>query len=156
VRGLYKSGNAEIAPLLIEAIKDENMEVRNSSAMFLGWIESKEALPSLLQAATADPDTRVRKSAIQALENIRDQRAVLPLIRLLNDEAKDIRDKVLTTLERITGESLHVSNKDDSKERAADVKRLKAWWINKKHEVNGAATPEPEIAVTAPDAANAQ
>jgi len=136
VRGLYKVGQAEAAPLLIEALKDENMEVRNSSAMFLGWIESKEAIPSLLQVAAADSDVRVRKSAIQALENIRDQGAVLPLIRLLNDDAKDIRDKALVTLERITGETLTVSTSEDAKDRLADVNRLKTWWIKKKHEID--------------------
>jgi HEAT repeat protein len=150
VRGLYKAGQADIAPLLIEALKDENMEVRNSSAMFLGWIESKEAVPPLLQVAAADTDLRVRKSAIQALENIRDQGAVLPLIRLLNDDAKDIRDKALVTLERITGETLTVSKSDNVKDRLADINRLKAWWIKKKHEIdNGQEKPAPAEAAVA-------
>jgi HEAT repeat protein len=151
VRGLYKVGQAEAAPLLIEALKDENMEVRNSSAMFLGWIESKEAIPSLLQVAAADGDLRVRKSSIQALENIRDQGAVLPLIRLLNDDAKEIRAKVLVTLERITGEALDVSKSDDVKDRLADVNRLKVWWIKKKHEIaNGHEILAPVEAEVAP------
>jgi HEAT repeat protein len=133
------------------------VEVRNSSAMFLGWIESKEAIPALLQVAAADSDLRVRKSAIQALENIRDEGAVLPLIRLLNDDAKDIRDRVLTALERITGETLAVSNGDDVKERLAEVNRLKEWWIKKKHEItNGHETPVPEGAAEAAEALNLQ
>jgi HEAT repeat protein len=147
VRGLYKVGQGQAAPLLIEALKDDNVEVRNSSAMFLGWLESKPAVPSLLQVAAADSDHRVRKSALQALENIRDQGAVLPLIRLLNDDSKDIRDKVLVVLERITGEALSVSGGDDAKARLADVNRLKDWWIKKKHEVaNGQEAPQPEAA----------
>lgn len=142
VRGLYKVGQAEAAPYLIEALKDENMEVRNSAAMFLGWIEAKEAIPSLLQVAAADKDLRVRKSAIQALENIRSQDAVLPLIRLLNDDSRDIREKVHVTLERITGEVLTVSKSDDVQDRLADVNHLKTWWIKKKHEItNGQETP---------------
>jgi len=157
VRGLYKAGQAEAGPLLIEALKDENMEVRNSSAMFLGWIESKEALPSLLQVAAADTDLRTRKSAIQALENIRDQGAVLPLIRLLNDDAKEIRDKTLVTLERITGETLAVSKSDDVKERLADVKRLKAWWIKKKYEIaNSHETLAPAEAAVRSDVPDTQ
>jgi HEAT repeat protein len=141
IRGLYKSGENEAASLLIEALKDDSMEVRNSSAMFLGWIESKPAVPALLQAAAADSDHRVKKSAIQALENIRDQGAVLPLIRLLNDDSKEIRDKVLVALQRITGETLEVSGSDDVNERLADVNRLKEWWIKKKHEMtNGGQT----------------
>jgi HEAT repeat protein len=135
VRGLYKVGQTAAGPLLIEALKDENMEVRNSAAMFLGWIESQEAIPSLLQVAAADNDLRVRKSAIQALENIRNQDAVLPLIRLLGDDLPDIREKALVTLERITGETLEVSKSDDVNDRLADVNRLKNWWMKKKHEI---------------------
>ena len=119
----------------MEALTDDNMEVRNSAAMFLGWIESKEAIPALLQVAAADSNLRVRKSALQALENIRDAGAVLPLIRLLNDDSKDIREKVLVTLERITGETLAISNGDEAKDRLADVNRLKEWWIKKKHDI---------------------
>jgi HEAT repeat protein len=157
VRGLYKVGQAGAAPLLIEALKDENMEVRNSAAMFLGWIESQEAIPSLLQVAAADNDLRVRKSAIQALENIRNQDAVLPLIRLLNDDARDIREKALVTLERITGETLAVSKSDDAKDRLADVNRLKNWWIKKKHEIaNGKETLAPATAAVATDRPDAQ
>jgi len=157
VRGLYKVGKDEAAPLLIEALKDENVEVRNSSAMFLGWIESKEAIPALLQVAAADSDPRVRKSAIQAMENIRDEGAVLPLIRLLNDDSKDIRDRVLVSLERITGETLAISIGDGAKERLAEVNRLKEWWIKKKHGItNGHETSAPEEAAEAAEALNLQ
>ena len=156
VRGLYKVGQDEAAPLLIEALKDDNMEVRNSSAMFLGWLESKPAIPSLLQVAAADSDLRVRKSAVQALENIRDQGAVLPLIRLLHDDSKDIRGKVLVALERITGETLTVNNSDDVKDRLADINRLKEWWIKKKHEItNGHETPASAAAIEAAEAEEA-
>ena len=117
-----------------------------------GW-SPKTAIPALLQVAAADSNLRVRKSALQALENIRDQGAVLPLIRLLNDDSKDIRDKVLVTLERITGETLTVSSGDDVKDRLADVNRLKEWWIKKKHEItNGQETPAPEAAAEAAEA----
>jgi len=135
VRGLYKAGKGEAAPLLIEALKDENVEVRNSAAMFLGWIEARSALTALLQVAATDSDLRVRKSAIQALENIRDEASVLPLIRLLNDDVKEIRDKVHFTLERITGETLVLDSGDDGKDRLNSINRIKDWWINKKHDV---------------------
>ena len=153
VRGLYKVRKDEAVPLLIEALKDDNVEVRNSAALFLGWLESKPAIPALLQVAAADSDLRVRKSAIQALENIRDEGAVLPLIRLLNDDSKDIRDKVRVALERITGETLAVSSGDDVKDRLAEVNRLKEWWIKKKHEItNGQEAPTPAAAAEAAEA----
>jgi len=121
--------------------------------MFLGWIEFKPAIPALLQVAAADSDLRVRKSALQALENIRDQGAVLPLIRLLNDDSKDIRDKVRVALERITGETLTVSNGEEVKDRLADINRLKEWCMKKKHEItNGHETPVPKAAEEAAEA----
>jgi len=153
VRGLYRAGKADAAPLLVEALKDENVEVRNSSAMFLGWLEFGPAIPSLLHVAAADGDLRVRKSALQALENIRDQGAVLPLMRLLNDDAKEIRDKVLVTLERITGETLSIGGGDDPKARVAEVTRLKEWWIRKKHEVANGAEAAADESVASEDVA---
>ena len=153
VRGLYRAGKTETAPLLVEALKDDNVEVRNSSAMFLGWLEFNPAIPTLLHVAAADSDPRVRKSALQALENIRDQGAVLPLMRLLNDESKDIRDKVLVTLERITGETLRLEAGDDPRARVADVTRLKEWWIRKKHDVtNGGEAVVGDDLASAPAA----
>ncbi|MBI4766559.1 MAG: HEAT repeat domain-containing protein [Deltaproteobacteria bacterium] len=150
VRGLYKSGKGEAAVLLVEALTDDDMEVRNSASLFLGWLESKEAIPALLQVAAADSNPRVRRSALQALENIRDPGAVLPLIRLLNDDSRDIREKVLVTLERITGETLTVSQGGEVKDRMDDVNRLKEWWIKKKYDItNGDETPVAEPAPVA-------
>jgi HEAT repeat protein len=106
-----------------------------------------------LQVAAADRDRRVRKSAIQALENIRDPGAVLPLIRLWNDDSPDIRAKVLVALERITGETLTVSSGEEAQDRLADVHRLKEWWIKKKHDItNGRETPAPEAAAETAEA----
>ncbi|MEI6666942.1 MAG: HEAT repeat domain-containing protein [Acidobacteriota bacterium] len=153
VRGLYRVGKTDTAPLLVEALKDDNVEVRNSSAMFLGWLEFTPAIPTLLHVAAADLDVRVRKSALQALENIRDQGAVLPLMRLLNDDDKDIRDKVLVTLERITGESLAIDTSDDARARVAAVSRVKEWWIRKKHDI---ANPDDAPAAEASDVAAAE
>jgi HEAT repeat protein len=144
VRGLYRAGKADAGALLVEALKDDNVEVRNSSAMFLGWLEFSGAIPSLLHVAAADGDIRVRKSALQALENIRDQGAVLPLMRLLNDDSREIRDKVVVTLERITGEVISLGGGDDAKARVAEVTRLKEWWIRKKHEVANGHQPQSD------------
>jgi len=132
IRGLYKIGQSQSVPLLIEAIKDENVEARNSAAMFLGWLEAKPAVPSLLQAAV-DADLRVRKSAILSLANIRDEGSVLPLIRLLSDDSSEIREKTLNALERITGEAITFNNSANKKERLKNIDDLKEWWIKKRH-----------------------
>jgi len=136
IRGLYKIGQSQSVPLLIEAIKDENVEARNSAVMFLGWLEAKPAVPSLLQAAAVDADLRVRKSAILSLANIRDEGSVLPLIRLLSDDLSEIREKILHALERITGEAITFNNSANKKERLKNIDDLKEWWIKKRHGIS--------------------
>lgn len=136
MRGFYKAGRQEAEPYLIEALRDENVEVRNSAAVFLGWLEAGTATVPLLQAAR-DEDKRVRKSAILALTNIRDETAVLPLIRLLNDEDKEIREKVRYAIERISGEPVEFPNDAAETERSQAVERLKDWWLKKQHEAVG-------------------
>jgi len=132
VRGLYKSGGNGAVPFLIEALKDDNVEVRNSSAMFLGWLEAKVAVPSLLQAAK-DSDKRIRKNAILSLSNIRDLAAVLPLIRLLDEPEQDIREKIIQAIERISGETVKFTD-GNKKERMKAIEDLKDWWLGKRHE----------------------
>ncbi len=143
VRGLYKSGRNDSVPYFIEALKDENVEVRNSGAMFLGWCEAQGAVPALLQAAS-DSDKRVRKSAILSLSNIRDTTAVLPLIRLLDTDDEVLQKATLTAIERIAG--FAVSFKGGEKaERVRSVEELKEWWLAKLYEGSESKT-EPASA----------
>ena len=146
IRGLYKAGQSESVPLLIEALKDENVEARNSAAIFLGWLEAKPAVPALLQTAAGE-DLRVRKSSIMSLANIRDDGSVLPLIRFLNEDSREIRDMIIGALEKITGETLEFeSDGADKQDRLESIERLKEWWIKKKYEMPdgyGAAAQAP-------------
>jgi len=132
IRGLYKAGREKAIPLLTSGLQDPNIEVRNSSAMFLGWLEASTAVPSLLQA-TRDLDRRVRANAILSLANIREEASVLPLIRLLDDENKDIREKILHALERITGETVTFKSDGTKPERSKSIENLKDWWLKKRH-----------------------
>ena len=153
VRGLYKAEKGEAEALLVEALTDDYMEVRNSASLFLGWsLKRPSRLYCRLRRPTA---TCGSEKALCRLWKISGTPgAVLPLIRLLNDDSKDIREKVLVTLERITGETLTVSQGDEVKERMDDVNRLKEWWIKKKYEItNGDETPvaEPASEVEVPE-----
>ncbi|MGK5084617.1 HEAT repeat domain-containing protein [Bdellovibrionota bacterium FG-1] len=132
IRGLYKAGRNNSVPYLIDGLKDDSVEVRNSSAMFLGWCEAPTAVPALLQAAS-DADRRVRKSAILSLSNIRDEASVLPLIRLLDEDDEDLRKATLTAIERIGGVPVPFKGGEKA-DRTAHVEELKEWWISKMYE----------------------
>ncbi|MBF0301213.1 MAG: HEAT repeat domain-containing protein [Oligoflexia bacterium] len=141
VRGLYKSGKQESIPILITSLQDENSEIRNSSAMFLGWLDAKVAIPSLLQAAL-DSDRRVKLSAISSLSNIRDETSVLPLARLLNTDDNEIRQKIITTIGKIIGDEFKFNSAEatiSEEERTMEIAKFKDWYLKKKHGVVTAA-----------------
>ena len=54
--------------------------VRANAARVLGAAEDKDAFGILLKAATSDPDSRVRVSAIRSLASLKDARAAVPLL----------------------------------------------------------------------------
>lgn len=146
VRGLYKQGKEKAAPYLMEALRDENMEVRASAAMFLGWLEAKEAVPALLQTVM-DPELRVSKNAIVSLSAIRDGGAILPLMRMLDHDEKEIREKIVVALERLTGEQIKFKVDVAQAERKKEIAGLKDWWIGRNVEtVTGTSKPEPSKA----------
>ncbi|MBF0365822.1 MAG: HEAT repeat domain-containing protein [Oligoflexia bacterium] len=141
VRGLYKVGKQESIPYLVATLQDENAEIRNSSAMFLGWLDAKVAIPSLLQAAL-DFDKRVRLSAISSLANIRDETSVLPLARLLNTDDKEIRKKVTSAISKIIGDDFKFKSDANEEERSQEITDFKDWYLKKKHGMRTAALSE--------------
>ena len=69
---LGKIGDAAKAavPMLIEALRDGNGDVRFYSAQALGQIGDVEATPALTELSNADPHDYIRVTAINALKNI--------------------------------------------------------------------------------------
>ena len=72
-----KNANTEIRKLLTTST---NAVVRANAARVLGAAEDKDAFGLLLNAATADPDSRVRVSAIRSLAALKDPKAADKLI----------------------------------------------------------------------------
>jgi HEAT repeat protein len=66
-----KGDAAQVVPALIEALKDNEGDVRRSAAIGLGYFgeQAKDAIPAL-QAAQRDRDARVREAAGAALSRI--------------------------------------------------------------------------------------
>jgi vesicle coat complex subunit len=66
-----KGDAAQVVPALIEALKDNDGDVRRSAALGLGSFgeQARDAVPAL-RAAQRDPDARVREAAGIALSRI--------------------------------------------------------------------------------------
>jgi len=145
LRGLYKmGGNDEIAPYLLDALKDEYVEIRRGAATFLGWKDIVDAVPALVQTLH-DKDESVRKAAVAALSNIRDRSSVLPLMSTLADDSMEIRQKALESLKIITGKEISFNVELSGDELTESVKNLKQWWQDERMSSVGMGAQEAQI-----------
>ena len=69
-RALGDIGNPSAVPDLLNALNDEDWEVREAVAWALGKIGDKRALPDLQEVAKSDPNHSVRNVAQEAIEAI--------------------------------------------------------------------------------------
>jgi HEAT repeat protein len=86
---------------LIKALNDENNGVRSNSIIAL--IEIGEPAVEMIINALEDENGRLRLHLIEILGEIKDERAVKPLKKALNDHNNDVRRAADTALERIRG-----------------------------------------------------
>jgi len=70
LRGLYARDKAVAADWLIEALSDENEEVRTTAATYLGWLREPRALPGL-ERLIGDESRQVARAALHAASAIR-------------------------------------------------------------------------------------
>lgn len=94
---LVKYGK-DIVPLLIEKLKDEDIEVRVSSIIALGRIGDSSAVPYLIEALKEE---ELVVLSAGALAKIGDRRAFEPLINMLRHPNPYIRQAVISALNSI-------------------------------------------------------
>jgi HEAT repeat protein len=83
INALSKKGDAETIQLLISLLKEEtSTQFREGACGILGKLEAKEAVDILIECLN-DPDDGVIYYAALALGDIRDAKAVKPIIREL-------------------------------------------------------------------------
>ncbi|MEA3403715.1 MAG: HEAT repeat domain-containing protein [Armatimonadota bacterium] len=100
-QGLGYLGQESSAPLLGEALHDDNEEVRWWAALALVTVPAEAAVEDLAEAATKDPSMRVREAAVRALGWVEDERVVMPLIRATADDASRVRQAAASELSRV-------------------------------------------------------
>jgi len=129
LRGVYKLApdTSSIIRHLVEAAKDCHTEVRKRAAMYLGWVESEDAVYALI-GLLGDREAVVRKTAALGLGELRDAKAILHLINLLNDKNSDVRATAIYTLRMLTGQDFAYNPKSETEERKKIVGEWGEWW----------------------------
>ena len=87
----------KLVPLLIEALKDIDSNIRQGAAFVLGSLYDKSSVRPLADCLK-DKDLYVRATAANSLKKLKDIRAVKPLIECLNDSATEVRRSVVIAL----------------------------------------------------------
>jgi HEAT repeat protein len=117
---------------IINALKDQDYDIRRSAVEALGRIKDGRAIEPLL-IAMKDQSSYVYSAAAESLASLKDTSSIEPLIIILANQSKDIREIAAETLEKI----------DPSwrKTKAAlnSVPKLIAELNNKNFEIRGAA-----------------
>jgi len=99
----YFSGTRSVSAL-IEALKDPNRDVRETSLRSLARIDDPDAVPAIAATALSDPSAEVRRTAAFQLGRIRSRDTVPALIEALDDPSRDVRMTALRSLERLGDE----------------------------------------------------
>lgn len=84
---------------LIEALKDDNLEVRRKVIWVLWRVGARQAVEPLI-ACLHDDDRKVRGYATWALGRLGDTRAIQPLIAVLDDDHEKVRWDAAIALEK--------------------------------------------------------
>ena len=82
VRILAQKRDREVIPLLIEALSDESPDVRTCSAAFLSFFDDAKVVEALIRGLEDDPSV-LGNLAIFSLTNIKDRRAITPILKHL-------------------------------------------------------------------------
>jgi HEAT repeat protein len=90
VRDAIVQLGSSAVPALIDALRDDDTEIRQAACTALGQIRDKAPVPSLI-ARLKDTNRDVRIAACTALGQIRDSSAVPALISTLYDKEVDVR-----------------------------------------------------------------
>jgi HEAT repeat protein len=124
-RALAAEGEPAVPPLL-EALRAPHAPTRGHAAYVLGAMKDRRTVPAL-SAALSDPVPVVRYEVASALLELRDARGFAVLIDGLEDRDARLRAKCIEVLAERTGQRLGFEPAGSLEERAAAVRRWRAW-----------------------------
>lgn len=88
IERVVAANDRRVVPLLIEALNDPWVVVREAAARGLGKLKASEALPRLLELVAEDQNADVRRAAGWALGAIGDARCIEALLKLGAEQAR--------------------------------------------------------------------
>jgi hypothetical protein len=92
----------------------------------------KAATPMLLKALDTGATTWARSGAAEVLGNIREEKAIDYLIRILGDPDRFVRDESSKALRKITGKNFGFDPFSSPQNREAAAKKWEEWWEKEK------------------------
>jgi HEAT repeat protein len=97
VFNLGQTKDPKVIPTLIDALRDEEFQVRLNAVSALGNFQDKRAIDALL-IALSDDDENIRVRAASTLGKCQDERAIEALIDALKDEEFRVKMSVVSAL----------------------------------------------------------
>jgi len=126
--GMRLVGRGEPAvPALREALVAPDPALRANAAYLLGVLKDRRTVPDLRRAAIDDADSMVRYEAAAALLELHDASGFAVLVGGLDDPDARRRAKCVDVLAEKTRERFGYEPDGDPAERAAAVRRWRAW-----------------------------
>ncbi len=98
---LAERAGPDVEPVLIEALKDDNVKIRIHAARGLARTGSTRAIAALTAALAADSRAGVREDVVSALGRIGGPDVVEPLTRALEDKSLRVRLRATRNLSRV-------------------------------------------------------
>lgn len=96
---LGRLGDRRATPVLLDGLRDRDVENRIFALLGLGELRDPAAVPQVA-AAAGDSERDIRKTAVYALGQIGDPSAIPALVKALDDEAADVRYNAALALSR--------------------------------------------------------
>lgn len=127
VSALEQIDDSAILPCLLDTLGDENANLRWIAASVLGNLKNPLAVPRLLEVVRYDADTGVKRISIEALGQIGDRRALLPLLDLLKQLDNVILQTVIWSLGRLRESAITPNLLNFLKHPNWNVAEITAW-----------------------------
>jgi HEAT repeat protein len=83
-------GDTQAIPVLIQALRDEDIDVSIDAAEALGRIGNPSAIPALLESLRHDPNGEVKTAVVEALGRIGGEDVIAPLLEIAKSCPEDM------------------------------------------------------------------